>query len=92
MPHVVDGSDVVDLDSLDDLMDPKGSWNSNVARPPVGLRVPMPPNRKMHERHMAKMNRFLEQMDSESLNVTVDLKRELHDLRAKLEPEAIVNS
>lgn len=41
---------------------------------------------------MTKMNRFLEQMDPESLNVAVDLKRELHDLRGKLEPEAIINS
>ena len=91
--NVVDGSDLVDLDA-DDLIDPKGSWKSNVARPstPPGLRVPMPPNRKMHERHMTKMNRFLEQMDPESLNVAVDLKRELHDLRGKLEPEAIINS
>eukprot|EP00435_Cladocopium_sp_Y103_P000148 s4353_g1.t1 len=90
--NVVDGSDSVDLDAIDDLIDPKGSWNSNVARPPVGLRVPLPPNRKMHERHMKKMNRFLEQMDSETLNVAVDFKRELHDLRLKLEPEAIINS
>ena len=93
---VVDGSDSVDLDAFEDLLESRNSWNANVPAPPRGIRAPMPPDRKMHEKHLKKMNRFLEELSPRSLSVAVDLKRDLHDmlqdLTAAVEPESIANS
>eukprot|EP00438_Fugacium_kawagutii_P019181 Skav219370 [mRNA] locus=scaffold76:627417:627632:- [translate_table: standard] len=68
---------------MEKLMDPLKSWNANAPyAPTVGLRIPLPPNRRMHERHVAKMDHFLQQMCPSSLNLAVDLKRDRHALRA----------
>lgn len=80
---IIDGSDSVDLESMENLMDPSKSWNANAQRAPTnGLRIPMPPNRRMHERHVAKMDHFLQQMCPGSLTLAVDLKRDRLALRA----------
>mmetsp|Transcript_68325 Transcript_68325/g.83788 ORF Transcript_68325/g.83788 Transcript_68325/m.83788 type:complete len:148 (-) Transcript_68325:80-523(-) len=88
--EIIDGTDQVDLDAMDDLMEHSNSWSPTPRSSGLGmLGVPMPPNRRTHEKHLQKMNRFLNDLDSGGLYVMVDLKRELHGLRAELdEPEA----
>ena len=92
MPQTVDGSDTLDLEAMDDLIEPLNSFTMQTfqPKPPSGIRVPLPPNRRMHEKHMRKMNSFLEETNADTLFSAVDLKRDIAALRHVLhEPEEL---
>ena len=60
---VVHGGDAADME--DELLDPGQSWNLSRLRPDVLPGMPMPPDRKIHEDHIQRLECYREQVSRE---------------------------
>lgn len=58
------------------------SWTYDYPSLPEGMRIPVPPNRTMHDKHVKKVNHFLAEMEKkpETLKMAVGLRREVDEI------------
>jgi len=58
------------------------SWTYDYPSVPEGMRIPVPPNRTMHDKHVKEVNHFLAEVEKkpETLKMAVGLRREVDEI------------